>query len=108
MLRYILQYRGTVSRYVSQYIVVVSVAEMAILCFFLWVFLSWQSSYPFPLWGRAQGTKEGTDFCLELVSLSLISTIPSGGSFLRWEAVGKNVLLWPAVFEGGIATAAVS
>ena len=40
------------------------------------------------------------------LSLSPTATI-SWSSFLRWEAVGKNVLLWPAVFEGGIATAAV-
>ena len=38
---------------------------------------------------------------------SLIATISSGSSFLRREAVGKNVLSWPVVFEGGIATAAV-
>ena len=39
------------------------------------------------------------------LSLSLIATISSGSSFQKWEAVGKNVLLWPAVFEDGIATA---
>ena len=48
------------------------------------------------------------------VTISLIVTISSGSSFQRrqaggWkrEAVGKNVLLWSAVFEDGIATAAV-
>ena len=39
--------------------------------------------------------------------LSLVANISSGSLFLRWEAVVKNVLLWPAVFEGGIAKAAV-
>ena len=40
------------------------------------------------------------------LSLSLIETISSGSLSQIWEAVGKNVLLWP-VFEGGIVTAAV-
>ena len=59
-----------------------------------------------PLWGRAlaHGTKEGVDFCIKLVSLSLTATISSGSSCQRWEVVGKNVLLWPAVFEGEITT----
>ena len=39
-------------------------------------------------------------------SLSLIVTISSGSSFQRRVAVGKNVILWPAVFKGEIATAA--
>ena len=41
------------------------------------------------------------------VSPSLIATISSGSSFQRRETVGKNVLLWPAVFVEGVATAAV-
>ena len=57
--------------------------------------------------GRRKAPRKAPTSVLNL-SLSLIPTIPSGGSFLRWEAVGKNVLLWPAVFEGGIVTAAVS
>ena len=36
------------------------------------------------------------------LALSQIATSSSGSSFNGREAVGKNVLLWPAVFEGGI------
>ena len=64
----------------------------------------WRSSCPYPLWGWAltQSIKEGVDFYLQLVPLPGCNCL-----FQRWEAVGKNVLLWAAVLEGGIATAAV-
>ena len=41
------------------------------------------------------------------LSLSLIASISSVRSFQRREAVGRNVLLWPEVFEDGIATTVV-
>ena len=57
----------------------------------------------FPLWGRAltPGTEEGVDSFLETFSLPECNDFP-------WEfisqAIGKNVLLWLAVCEYGIAT----
>ena len=56
-----------------------------------------------------QGTQECVDFSLEIISLPECNYFfcSSGSSFQRWEGVGRTVLLWSAVFEDGIATAAV-
>ena len=35
-------------------------------------------------------------------SLYLTVNVSSGSSFQWWGAVGKNVVLWPAVFQDGI------